>query len=140
MRTKEIIVFSMAIAYILTTAIMLNGCAVGMALSGKREPEMGDLREGMDISEAHFIMRDYTPAVTTTPDGLRIEEYRIELGNAPSGGRAIGHAVMDVLTWGLWEIIGTPVEAAITGTMIVRITYKDNKITKIQAGKSKEGL
>ncbi|MBN1354511.1 MAG: hypothetical protein JW994_07580 [Candidatus Omnitrophica bacterium] len=125
---------------ILLIAITLSGCAVGMALHGKREPELSDLKVGMDITEAHFILRDYTPAVTTAPDGDRIEEYKIELGNAPSGGRALGHLAMDVLTFGAWEIVGTPMEGFTSGTMMLRITYRDDKISKIQAGKGKEGL
>ena len=32
-------------------------------------------------------------------------------GNEPSAGRAVAHGVMDVLTLGLWEVVGTPVEA-----------------------------
>jgi hypothetical protein len=31
-------------------------------------------------------------------------------GKEPSTGRAIGHGIMDFLTLGLWEVIGTPVE------------------------------
>ena len=119
---------------------LISGCAVGMALHGKREPNMGDLKKGMSIEEAHFILRDYEPAISFTGDGDRIEEYKIELGNAPSGGRALGHLAMDVLTFGLWEVVGTPMEGLTSGSMHLRITYKEGKIIKIQAGKSEEGL
>ncbi|MDP8292747.1 MAG: hypothetical protein P9M04_02925 [Candidatus Orphnella occulta] len=118
----------------------LAGCSVGMALSGKKEPQITNLQKGMDISQAHFILRDYTPAVTTTPEGERIEAYEIQIGNSPSGGRALGHAVMDVLTFGGWEIIGTPIEAASSKTTALTITYKEEKIVKIQAGKSEGGI
>jgi len=50
-------------AVVVLLVVCLSGCAVGMALHGKREPQLTDLRKGMDIDEAHFIMRDYTPAV-----------------------------------------------------------------------------
>jgi len=118
----------------------ISGCSVGMALHGKREPDMGDLRKGMSIEEAHFILRDYEPAISFTDDGDRIEEYKIELGNKPSGGRALGHLAMDVFTLGLWEIVGTPVEAMTSGDMRLKITYRDDKIIKISAGKKEEGL
>ena len=95
--------------------ITLTGCAVGMALSGKKEPQVDDLRKGMDIEEAHFIMRDYTPVVSIGEDGTRVEVYTVQLGNAPSGGKALGHAAMDVMTFGLWEIVGTPIEAFSSG-------------------------
>lgn len=125
---------------LLCSVIFLNGCSVGMALSGKREPQLQNLKKGMDIEEAHFIMRDYTPTVTFTEEGDRIEEYKIQIGNAPSGGRAIGHGIMDVLTLGAWEIIGTPVEGASSGTSIVTITYRDDKILKLQGGKTEGGM
>ena len=41
---------------------------------------------------------------------MRVDLYEYEIGNKPSAGRAIGHGVMDILTLGLWEIIGTPIE------------------------------
>jgi len=47
---------------------------------------------------------------------------------------------MDVLTFGVWEIIGTPMEGFTSGTMNMRITYRDDKIIKIQAGRGDEGL
>lgn len=121
-------------------AVCLSGCSVGMALSGKREPQLQNLRKGMDIEEAHFIMRDYTPSVTFTEEGDRIEEYEIQLGNAPSGGRAIGHGVMDVLTFGCWEVIGTPVEAVTSGKTTVTITYREDRIIKLQGGKAEGGM
>ena len=111
-----------------------------MALSGKREPQLQNLKQGLSIEEAHFIMRDYTPNVIFTEEDDRIEEYEIQIGNAPSGGRAIGHGVMDVLTFGAWEIIGTPVEAVASGKNTVTITYRDDKILKLQGGRTEGGM
>jgi len=34
-------------------------------------------------------------------------------GGEPSTARAIGHGVMDVLTFGVWEIVGTPIELVV---------------------------
>ena len=42
--------------------------------------------------------------------------------------RASGHAVLDVCTLGLWEIVGTPVEGAISnnrGYWIIKAQYED---------------
>jgi hypothetical protein len=43
--------------------------------------------------------------------GRRTDIYEYELGNEPSAGRAVAHGVLDLLTRGLWEVVGTPVEA-----------------------------
>ena len=62
------------------------------------------------------------------------------MGNEPSGGRALGHAIMDVLTLGVWEVVGTPIEAASSSRMRLTIVYKDDKIKTIRAGETKGGL
>lgn len=122
---------------------ILSGCAVGMALYGKAEPTVDSLQLGMPMESAHFIMRNYTPAITHA-DGKRIEEYKIQIGNAPSAGRAIGHLAMDVFTWGAWEIIGTPIEAVISKEMTLIIVYEkdgDNWIvSNIKGGKESGGF
>jgi hypothetical protein len=48
--------------------------------------------------------------------------YEYELGNKPSAGRAVGHAVMVVLTLGIWEVIGRLIEAFQGQTRRVSIT------------------
>lgn len=120
--------------------VMQNGCSVGMALHGKKEPQLDDLKVGMSIDEAHFIMREYTPAITYNEEGDRVEEYDVEIGNAPSGGRALGHLAMDVLTFGAWEVVGTPVEGLTSKSVKLVIIYKNDKITSIKAGKEEGGL
>jgi hypothetical protein len=39
-----------------------------------------------------------------------VDIYEYEVGSEPSAGRAVAHGVMDVLTLGIWEIAGTPIE------------------------------
>jgi hypothetical protein len=60
--------------------------------------------------------------------------YSYELGNAPSAGRAIGHGVMDVLTLGLWEVVGTPIEAFQGETRRLSVTYgADDRVLTMSA-------
>ena len=44
-------------------------------------------------------------------NGTQEATYHYEIGNEPSAGRAAGHAALDVLTLGIWELAGTPIEA-----------------------------
>ena len=76
-----------------------------------------------------------SPAKSTTlPDGRRVDIYDYEVGNEPSAGRAIGHAVMDVLTFGIWEVIGTPIEGFTGEKRRIQITYgPDNRVIAIQS-------
>ncbi len=46
-------------------------------------------------------------------------------------GRAFFHGAADLLTIGLWEIVGTPVEGSFNGQkMTVRVIYDENDIVK----------
>ncbi|MBI4685561.1 MAG: hypothetical protein HY755_10215 [Nitrospirae bacterium] len=93
----------------ISALILLSGCSVGMAMSGKQDPNFGAFRVGSTRGEVELQLGSSITS-TTTPDGKRIDIYEYELGNAPSAGRAIGHGVMDILTLGLWEVVGTPIE------------------------------
>jgi hypothetical protein len=87
----------------------LTACSVGMAMSGKDSPDLGALRQGVTRGEVEMHLGQ--PVQTATqPDGSVVSTYKYQVGNDPSAGRAMGHAAMDVLTLGLWEIVGTPVE------------------------------
>jgi hypothetical protein len=80
-----------------------------MAVSGNDNPDLGAVRVGATRGEVQMQLG--SPVRTTTlPDGTRTDLYEYEIGNEPSAARAIGHGVMDVLTLGAWEIIGTPIE------------------------------
>ena len=99
-----------AVAVVILGAFTIAGCSVGMALSGKREPNLGAFRVGSTRGEVELQLGSPVDTVTR-PDGGRTDIYEYQLGNEPSTGRAVGHAVLDLLTLGVWEIIGTPVEA-----------------------------
>lgn len=96
---------------ILYAALYLTvaGCSVGMAMSGKKDPNLGAFRVGSTRGEVELQLGS-PMSTTSTVEGRRVDLYEYEIGNEPSGGRAIAHGVMDVLTLGLWEIIGTPIE------------------------------
>lgn len=67
---------------------------------------------------------------TTLADGSVVNKYNYEVGNDPSAGRAMGHAAMDVLTFGVWEIIGTPVEGFQGEKYQATITYGPDGMVK----------
>lgn len=100
----------------------ISGCSVGMAMSGKEDPNFGAFRVGSTRGEVELQLGSPISSVTT-PEGMRVDLYEYEIGNKPSAGRAIGHGVMDILTLGLWEIIGTPIEGFQGEKKRVTITY-----------------
>lgn len=109
---------------IVTTLTILSGCSVGMALSGKHEPNLGAIKVGATRGEIELHL-GYPVTTTTLKDGERQDIYEYEIGNEASAGRAIGHGVMDVLTLGLWEVVGTPIEATQGHKRQITITYDE---------------
>ncbi len=109
----------------------IAGCSVVMAVSGKKDPNLGAFRVGSTRGEAELQLGSPIASVTT-PEGNRTDIYEYELGNEPSAGRAIGHGVMDVLTLGLWEVVGTPIEGFTGSKHRITIVYgPDDRITSI---------
>jgi len=120
-------------AKILLLFIFLNGCSVGMAMSGKQQPNLGMIQVGASRGEVELTLGSPIDTVTLR-DGNRMDVYAYEIGNEPSAGRAAGHAVMDLLTLGLWEIVGTPVEASTGNKKLLNIAYdKDDRVLSINS-------
>jgi len=59
-------------------------------------------------------------------NGDLIEVYRFKKERG-STVRAIMHGVLDVATWGLWEVIGTPIEGCDTlEYFCIKVIYDSN--------------
>lgn len=122
---------------LLSITVLLSACSVGMAMSGKENPDLGAVRVGASRGEIQLHLG--TPVNTVThKDGSRTDIYEYEIGNAPSAGRAIGHGVMDVLTLGIWEVVGTPIEAVQGDKYQATIKYdKQDKVVDVTSQKLK---
>ncbi len=111
-------------------SLLLAGCAVGMAMKGKPDPNIGVLSVGQD--RGIVLLNLGQPAQTMATESGRTDVFRLERGNQQSVGRAVGHAAMDVLTLGAWEIVGTPIEGFAGEKFSLTVEYdKDDKVTKV---------
>ena len=104
MRKRETVIVA-----VVCFVLALAGCSVGMAMSGKKDPNLSIIRPGSTRGEVELQLGSPISSVTHA-DGKRTDVYEYELGNEPSTGRAIAWGVLDVLTLGLWELAGTPIE------------------------------
>jgi hypothetical protein len=115
----------------LLLAICLTGCSVGMALSGSDAPDLSVVQPGADRGTVELQLGSPVDVVTND-EGCTVCKYEFETGNEPSAGRAVFHGAMDVLTFGAWEIIGTPIEGFQGKKRQVMITYdQTDKITEV---------
>ena len=124
------------LAALLTALITLSACSVGMALSGKENPDLGAVRVGASRGEVELQLG---PPIRTASleDGRRADVYAYQIGNEPSASRAIGHGVLDVLTLGIWEVAGTPIEGVQGEAYHATITYdQDEKVANIRTQKA----
>ncbi len=101
------------IVYLLLSVIALSGCAV--AMSANRSTYKGDpsiIQAGAD--RAYIESTFGSPNMTASlGNGETKVIYKIdpEAHRAGTKGATVaGHVVADVLTLGLWEVIGTPLE------------------------------
>lgn len=113
------------ISYVLL-ALFVSGCSVYKAASNDGV-SVTDVRKchskgcylslGMEILDKH-----------TDKNGNYIETYRAKARKSGFNYvRAAGHGALDVMTLGLWEVAGTPVEGALSnnrGYITARVVYK----------------
>ncbi|MCB2183953.1 MAG: hypothetical protein KQH63_18150 [Desulfobulbaceae bacterium] len=106
---------SKRILFVLSLLLLSNtGCSVYMALNqhGNRSAEL--FKVGTTRSE--LIAEFGSPVVTgVTADGRKYEKFVFRKGYSTQArtGRALLHAVADVLTYGLWEVVATPTERSL---------------------------
>ena len=75
----------------------------------------------------------------TDQDGNKVDIFKFIQGYSKGvkASRALFHGAADIFTFGLWEVIGTPVESIADGTEVkVQVTYDANdrvlKISELQ--------
>ena len=116
--------------FLLILCVAFSGCSVGMALKGQKEPDLSVCRIGEDRGAVELQLGKPVNVVTLQ-NGDVLCEYEYQIGNEKSAGRAAGHAALDVITLGLWEVAGTPIEAAAGKKKRLTIQYRDNCIVTI---------
>jgi hypothetical protein len=125
----------MRLALLIPVLLVLVGCSVGMAVSGKPDPNLGAIGPGKTRAEVELHLGPPARSSLQT-DGTRADIYEYEIGNEPSAGRAVGHAIMDVLTLGIWEIVGTPIEAFQGERYELTVIYSpDDKVSTFSSRK-----
>ncbi len=117
----------LTVSFLALASLSLSNCSVGMALSGNKDPDINVVQKGAQRFAVEMQLG--SPVQSKVVDGKTIAIYEYEIGNTQSPGRAAGHAVMDVLTLGLWELAGTPIEACDGEKYELSIEYdQDDKV------------
>ncbi|MCO6439372.1 MAG: hypothetical protein J5J06_19965 [Phycisphaerae bacterium] len=122
---------------IIVLLITLSGCSVVMAARGERPPDLSAIRPGVSKTETELALG--TPDSTIQHQHGSTSIYQFETDNEPSPGRAVAHGALDVLTLGIWEAIGTPIELATGENEILVIEFdKDDRIVSVNKSAPKK--
>ncbi len=122
---------------LLCTVVFLQGCSAIMAGKKQTRKDLSVLRVGGNRDDIVQVLgAPYTS--TRTDNGGCKDIYKIveNAGSKETKTLAIvGHTTMDVLTLGLWEIVGTPLEIATQEEATVFILYygENNKLEHYEA-------
>lgn len=120
----------------LTLMLGSSGCSVYMAAKQPDAKDVGLFKSGTPRS---MILAEFglPTASEVRGDGKTYDVYSFTQGYSAGAkaGRAVFHGAADVLTLGLWEVIGTPTEGVFDGDkMAFEIRYdKDMKIDQVVA-------
>ena len=105
----------------------LAGCSVFMAT---KQPDKKDLSV-LEIGNSRSLVLSELgqPISTEIKNGKRVDIFKFTQGysTAAKTGRALFHGTADLLTLGIWEVVGSPTEIALDGKkMAFEISYDDN--------------
>lgn len=109
---------------LVVVALAGAGCSVAMAAHQPSKKDVGFFSLG--VPRSLVLAEVGSPVTTETKAGKRVEVYAFTQGYSKGArvSRTIGHASADVLTMGLWEVVGTPTEAVFNGKRLAyEVTY-----------------
>ena len=107
------------------------GCAVHSAANQPDEKDINLLRAG--TPRAMILGEFGTPVNTEIRDGKKTDIFSFIQGYSTltKSGRAFFHGAADVMTLGLWELIGGSVEGAYDGEKVsFQVTYDEKDLAK----------
>lgn len=114
---------------LLILLLPISGCSVFMAAKQPEKKDVSLLKEG--TSRAMLISEFGAPLISEYRDGKRFEIFKFTQGysTGAKAGRAFLHGAANVVTLGLWELVGTPTEITFSGDdMAFQVRYDENDI------------
>ncbi|MCY4386963.1 MAG: hypothetical protein OXC18_07630 [Desulfurellaceae bacterium] len=116
----------------LISALLLAGaCSPYMAAKQPGKKDVSLFRVGTPRSM--LIAEFGPPTATEMQEETRHDIFAFRQGYSAGAraGRAVFHGAADVVTLGLWEVVGTPTEGVFDGTeMAFEVSYDENNRVK----------
>jgi len=130
------------VVYTAITLCVLNGCSVYMAA---RQPDKKDLTVfNPGTSRGRVLAELGEPIKTCIEEGDTSDTFIFRQGYSKGArvGRGVVHAAADILTIGLWEAVGIPIEMIADGDEVqVDVRYdSEDRVKQVTAKKGAEVL
>jgi hypothetical protein len=120
----------------------ISGCAAVKASRQPNKKDMAVLHQG--VPRTHVIAELGKPEWTRERDGMITDVFAFKQGYSKGvkASRALAHGAADVVTGGLWEVIGIPAETLADGTEVqVVVSYDDvENVHAVQVIKGEKAL
>ncbi len=124
-----------ALSVFLALVLVSPGCAVYMAANQPDKKDVSVLQEG--THRGRVLAELGQPVSSEQRGGRRVDYFSFVQGysDGAKAGRAVFHAAADVVTLGLWEVLGTPIEAVADGKEVqVEVLYdNDDNVEQVKA-------
>lgn len=136
------LVFQRLLVVILIGGLSLSvgGCSAYMAANQPGKKNFNVLKAGTPRPEV--IAELGKPLSTEVVHGRKNDIFKFVQGYDPEvrAGRAVVHGAASVMTLGLWEVIGTPVEGHFKGTELsIQVQYDpQDRVAQVVPLKGKE--
>lgn len=131
-RVQRIVAAALCVGAFAGVLAGMSGCAVVKATNQPDKKNMSVLSAGTPRS--YVIAEIGTPAFTEEKNGERVDIFAFKQGYSKGVkvGRAFFHGAADLMTLGMWEVVGTPFEAIADGTdMKIQVTYSDDRVKEV---------
>ena len=114
--------------------VFLNACATEQALNQPTKKDLTVLKFGTDRDLV--LLELGAPVDAFVEDGKKVDLFSITQGYSKGVrmARATGHLTAEIMTLGLWGIVGTPLEQSYNGTILgYKVWYdENNKVEKTE--------
>ncbi len=126
---------SLALACIMSTGMIatMAGCSAQKAMS---QPDKKDLSV-LEIGTPRYrvvgeLGRPLLSAMAKNGKKFDVFSFIQGYSKGSKAARAFGHTLMDIGTLGMWEVVGSPVEAAASGDkVIIKVEYDKSDLVEV---------
>lgn len=108
--------------------LLSSGCAVVKAIQQPEKKNVSVLSPG--VPRSRVVAELGAPVHSSVRGGVHSDVFAFKQGYTKpvKAGRAVAHGAADFMTFGLWEVVGTPTEMLLDGTDVkVEVAYDTNE-------------